>query len=280
MMSRKILMVLILVVFMGSGSLSPLVCTNVAIAGTDKGADTEEEPYVIEPCVFKVPVILPPSLQSQRKKLEESVMEAQRIVREFARENNWESLMKDSLFDRVEIYDDKEEYDRRIIYLTGEEPSTKIPVTYCAALERRVLITVSPELFMKVNPKFVEEGFFEMVMAHEITHRLHVRIVADENAMGPIWFFEGFAIYGSGQQKKDMPVLSNEEIWTIVREEKRGDYRKYNVVFRYFLQRIPLKKLVRMAAGRDFIDKLERDEKERGGAGVRDLQAERKISIE
>lgn len=262
MMRRKILMVLILIVFMGCGSSGPLVCTNVAIAGTNKEADTEEEPYAIEPCVFKVPVILPPSLQSQRKKLEESVMEAQRIVREFARENNWESLMKESLFDRVEIYDDKEEYDRRVIYLTGEKPSTKLPVTYCAALERRVLIAVSPELFKKANPRFVEEGFFEKVLAHEITHRLHVRIVADENAMGPIWFFEGFAIYGAGQLKKDMPVLSHEEIWRIVREEKRGDYRNYNVVFRYFLQRIPLKKLVQMAVDRNFIEKLQQAEKE------------------
>lgn len=266
-MKRIDALTVIVIMMVLSASMSLLVCTDAVFAGEHKNADTEQEPYVIEPCVFKVPVILPPSLQSQRKKLEESVVEAQRIVREFARENNWESLMKDSLFDRVEIYDNKEEYDRRVIYLTGEEPSTKLPVTYCAALERRVLITVSPELFKKANPRFVEEGFFEKVLAHEITHRLHVRIVADENAMGPIWFFEGFAIYGAGQLKKDMPVLSHEEIWRIVREEKRGDYRNYSVVFRYFLQRIPLKKLVCMAVDRDFIEKLQQAEKEWGGAG-------------
>jgi len=263
MMTRgKISMVLILTVMAVCMSIVSLLCTQAAIARAHTGADAEEEPYMIEPCVFKVPVKLPSSLQSQREKYEESVLNAQRIVREFASANKWENLLKDSIFDRVEIYDDKEEFNRRGFSLTGEDSSTKIPATYCAALERRVLITVSPELFERVNPKFVEEGFFEKVMAHEITHRLHVRIVADENAMGPVWFYEGFAIYGAGQLKNDMPVLSHDEIWRIVRDEKRGDYRKNNTVFRHFLQKIPLKKLVRMAVDRDFIEKLQQAEKE------------------
>ncbi|MDQ7825244.1 MAG: hypothetical protein RDV48_20760 [Candidatus Eremiobacteraeota bacterium] len=226
----------------------------------------DDDPQRIETGVFKTRVVLSPSLEPQRSELEKDVVNAQRRVREFARAHGWENLVKDSFFDKVEIYDLKDAYNRRIIELCKEAPSTEIPASFCAALERRVLVVVSPRLFREANPKFVEDAFYQKVMAHEIVHRLHVRIVADENAMGPFWVFEGFAMFGADQLKDTIPELSRGEILEIMRGRERIDYRKYNAVFRYFVKRVPLQRLIRKAGDDKYVEWLEKLVEDQGAA--------------
>jgi hypothetical protein len=211
-----------------------------------------QEPKVIEPGVYRVPLVLSPSLEPGRAVLEETVLRAQRRATAFALKNGWEDLMKACYIDHVEIFDRKEDYDRRLLAHLEKDPATKLPASFCAALERRILMAVSPGLFKKVNPKFAEENFYEKVLAHEIIHRLHVRIVADENAMGPLWVFEGFAMYGADQLRESLPSLSRDEIWQVVREKERIDYRKYSSVFRYFAVRASTREIILRAARDDF----------------------------
>jgi len=90
------------------------------------------------------------------------------------------------------------------------------------------------------------------VLAHEIIHRLHVRIVADENAMGPLWVFEGFAMYGADQARGSIKTMTRDEIWQVVREKERIDYRKYSFVFRYFAVRTSPREIILRAARDDF----------------------------
>ncbi|MEQ8167698.1 MAG: hypothetical protein ABRQ38_02290 [Candidatus Eremiobacterota bacterium] len=96
-------------------------------------------------------------------------------------------------------------------------------------------------------------------MAHEIAHRLHVRILnGNEEAMGPLWFFEGFALYAANQFEDSSLILSEEEIGEIIRSEERGSYEKYAFVFRYFLKKKPLEDMIEQAGKKDFIRWLEK----------------------
>lgn len=212
----------------------------------------------IEKGVYKVPLILSGSLEPQREDLEEIIISAQRRILEFAKQYGWEELTKESFMQKVEIYAEKEEFDRNLLEVSGEPPTTQLPKEYSAALEKRVLIAVSPELYDQNYPEGIEEKSFEKLLTHEIAHRLHVRILKEnEEAMGPIWFFEGFAIYAAGQFEKTSPELSPDEIWEIVRSAKRGSYKKYATIFRYFLQKTSLHELIKHAGEKDFIHWLQ-----------------------
>ena len=82
-----------------------------------------------------------------------------------------------------------------------------------------------------------------------MAHRLHVRILdGNEDAMGPVWFFEGFAIHAAGQFENYS--LKPAEIWEIVRSTETGSYKKYGAAFRYFLEKTSSQELIK-AAGQD-----------------------------
>jgi hypothetical protein len=68
-------------------------------------------------------------------------------------------------------------------------------------------------------------------MIHEMAHRLHARIVGDEQKMGPIWFWEGFAVYAADQYLSNTPDLTETELWSIIDAKERGSYRNYRAVF-------------------------------------------------
>lgn len=207
----------------------------------------------------QIPLILPMSLEPQRKELEEAQLAAQMIIRDFAKRHGWEELSKQSFADRTEIYDKKEIFDRRLLELAGAPQDTRLPKEYSAALEKRVLLAVSPQLYAQNYPDGIEEKSFAKLLAHEIAHQLHIRILnGNEEAMGPIWFFEGFAIYAAGQFEKTSPDLNSKEIWEIVKSPNRGSYKKYATVFRHFLKKAALQELVRHAGEKDFLLWLEK----------------------
>ena len=217
-----------------------------------------EESKKIKEGVYKIPLMLPKSLESQRYDLEQAFLAAQKRLRSFAIQYGWDGLVQDNFIDRAEIYDDKNKFDQRFLKLHGEDLSIKLPKAVSAALEKRVFVSVSPELYSQNYPDGIEENSFEKLITHEMAHRLHIRILnGNENAMGPIWFFEGFAIFAAGQFKNYTPDIEPAEIWEIVRSTKRGSYKKYAIVFRYFLEKASIQELIAHAGDEDFIKWLE-----------------------
>ena len=92
-----------------------------------------------------------------------------------------------------------------------------------------------------------------------MAHRLHIRILkGDEEAMGPIWFFEGFAIYAAGQFENRSLKLNADEIREIVKSESRGSYVRYGAVIRYFLEKAAIHELVQHAGQRVFFEWLQK----------------------
>lgn len=95
-------------------------------------------------------------------------------------------------------------------------------------------------------------------LAHEIIHRLHIRILkGDEEAMGPQWFYEGFAVLGSGQPLwHDHKVDTIEQALMLRQYSGRGAYARYAAALHFLAARIPLQRIVAKAGAADFEDWL------------------------
>jgi len=202
-------------------------------------------------------LILSPSLEPRRGEFEGYIAKALENVRAFAAKYGWSSLVHESFFDKVIIFDDKKDFDRTLLELCKMDSGMVLPESYCGALEERNLIAVSPEYYDKVYPAGREPDSYIKLLTHEICHRLHVRILnGDEEAMGPVWFFEGFAIFAADQFTLSKIKLTQEDILFIIGESRRGNYEQYSHVFKYFVNKIPLKELVANAKRNDFNDWL------------------------
>jgi hypothetical protein len=198
------------------------------------------------------------SEEKKRYEYARKIMHANTIVRDFAVKNGWRREAYIKYFDSVEIFASQEKLWERILTLHGMPLTTPMPSTgLAAALEKRILMAITPEKFKSVRPEYTKEKFFwEKLLAHEIVHRLHVEILdGDEDAMGPIWFFEGFAIYGSDQEIGQINIKYNsaEDALNAVQNRKvRGAYVKYAATFLFFLKKTSLHKMIKNAGNKDF----------------------------
>jgi len=212
----------------------------------------DQKPTKLAPGVYHVPLILPESLEPRRAELEQNFIAAQKNLRKFAKKYGWESLTETPLVDQVEIYDTKDSFDQRAVSLSPDLRGKPIPITFSAAVEKNILFAVTPEVFDTNCSKEREPQGYIKLLTHELAHRLHSRIVkGDEDKMGPIWFFEGFAVYAADQYSSE-PQLTAPEIWAIVDAKDRGSYPKYKAVFIHFLQGLTLQNYVRQASEENF----------------------------
>jgi len=209
----------------------------------------------IEEGVFKAPLKLSEKIKSEKELYSEIILDAQRRIRRFAEENKWKDLVSEPFFKGVEIYSEKRDFDNGLRRCLNLHKDFIIPESACAALENEILFSVSKELYRKIYPEGDEPNAFEKLLAHEIAHRLHIRVLeGNEDAMGPIWFFEGFAIYAAGQFEEDKTKLTKTEIKKVISTQDRISYRKYALVIRKILKKITLHEAVMNAFREDFND--------------------------
>ena len=194
------------------------------------------------------------------EKIRSSIIKGYGRLKKFASSQNWDKHVEESFIDSIEIYDSKPEFDYRVKEILDLDQEIVFPPSFSAGLEGKILISLSPELYFKNYPDGNEKGFFEKLVTHEIAHRLHVRILnGDEDAMGPLWLFEGFSTYVANQFAGAEQKLSETEIWKIVSSTQRGSYLKYNYVFKHFMEKYGLKPLLKAAKRDDLVEWLRSD---------------------
>ncbi|MCK5598669.1 hypothetical protein KAI78_03510 [bacterium] len=207
----------------------------------------------LEHGVFEIPLMLSPKLEHKRELLSSWIINAQKELKAFACIFGWEGLMDKPFAKSAEIYDKKSDYDFRLKELCNVEQSVQLPKEYSAALEEEIFISVSPELYRKNYPDGIEDDSFQKLITHEMAHRLHVRILkGDEDAMGPIWFFEGFALFAAGQFISDPIDMKSNDMISIITSKERGSYRLYAKLFRNLLKTMSLTELVSQAGRPEF----------------------------
>ena len=216
-----------------------------------------EQPNLIEDGVYDLPLQLDVTLEAQRFSLQKTLLAAQRRLKIFAQKHGWYAHVQEPFAVRAHIYGTKSKFDHDLLEVSGMDTTIQLPKTYCAALEKDILMCVSPQLYREVYPEGAEEDAFEKLITHEMAHRLHIRILGgDEEAMGAVWFYEGFALFAADQFEQTMPDLSEEEIWRVVNAQERSDYRRYASVFRHFLSKASIHQLIENAGTQDFTNWL------------------------
>jgi len=235
-----------------------LIMVNLTFVGTPMSSASNaggQDKKLIElaPGVYDVPIVLPPSLEPRREEFRQDFIAAQKRLREFATKNGWEHLTDAPFVKQAEIYDTKAGYDGRVYALSPNLQGKPIPKTFSAGIEDDVFFAVSPEICDENFPEGKEPDSYIKLITHELAHRLHVRILnGNEDKMGPIWFFEGFAVYAADQYVAHPPDLTEADIWSIVDAKDRGSYRKYKVVFSHFLKGLTLPEYVKQASEPNF----------------------------
>ena len=207
--------------------------------------------------VFEVELQLSPSLEARRVVFESILVRAQKRLLTVAKKYEWDHLMEEPLMRQVKIFDSKPAYDQFLREVFPEAKEMKIPRSFTAGFQDDTFFAVSPELYAECVPKFVEPDFYEKLITHELAHKLHARIVnGNEEMMGPIWIWEGFATFAAGQFEGRTRPLSQEQIESIITSENRGDYRDYNALVKHFVKLVPLPELIRRSYKSDFADWL------------------------
>jgi hypothetical protein len=174
------------------------------------------------------------------------------MIASFAVDHEWAAYMR-VFFDRgIEIFVRQADLWARIRELYALPGATPLPTPgLAAALEWGILLAVTPEEYMRVAPEYGSSPeAYQRLLAHEVAHRLHVSILGgDEDAMGPLWFYEGFAVVASGDLTD--PPRGN-HTWEALIAPGPQAYRRYGALLRRLMERIPLSDLVDRARAHDF----------------------------
>jgi hypothetical protein len=227
-------------------ALTVVASTALTLAPSTVSAQTG--PSLVEIGVWEVPLTLSPTLEGRRDLFIEQLMAAQRRIREFARKHRFQRHTSTSLLQRAEIYDDKPRFDLALVKLRGATRGTKIPRQSCAALEKQTLVLVSPGVYRDLALEGVETDSYEKLMAHELAHGLHARLLdGNDHLVGPTWFYEGFAVYAAGQFELLQEEPTSDEILGVLSGNPEGGLRLYGAVVRHFAKRVPVTDLVKRA---------------------------------
>jgi hypothetical protein len=200
-------------------------------------------------------ISIPSMYENRRTEVAEAVAAALDIVCRFAAEHRWSSYAEDPFFHRVEIFETQDALWRRMLQLNQLEDAPRPTDALTAALENGVLLSVVREEAERARPEYFRaHEDWVRAFAHEIIHRLHVRVLdGNEDAMGPQWFFEALAVLGSGQPLGEAIRVDNaEQALELTRTGGRGSYARYAAALRFFVKRIPLQRLIDNAAAPDF----------------------------
>lgn len=210
---------------------------------------------MIDPLNFesvKKQLVCPETLNDNRTQFAIHIVKAYQIVLSFAAQNNWKKYLNEPLFSSVYIFESQKELWNKIRELSGSDDENSPTDGLSAALINRCLLTVTPETYKQLRPEYNQiSDSWPRLLAHEMMHELHVRIIGNEDKMGPQWFFEGFAMYGSGQQFGNQ-IDSFEEALTAIHSHSRGSYAKFSAAFDFFVKHINLELMLKRAHKPDF----------------------------
>lgn len=196
-------------------------------------------------------------LKGREGEFKRKFRKARKRLRKFAQKYGFEDKVEKPFIDSIEIYGSKGGFDRRLREIYPKIKDKPIPTTFVGGIKDRVLFLVSPEVYNVVVDNSKETNAYEKLIAHELAHRLHIRLVdGNESKMGPMWFWEGFATFASDQYEHDDTKLSASQITEILKKKKRGSYRKYNKVFKHYLAGHQLEDYVQHAGKKDFLEWL------------------------
>ncbi|MBW2700679.1 MAG: hypothetical protein JRF33_07640 [Deltaproteobacteria bacterium] len=203
---------------------------------------------------------LPSTLENQRADLAKQVILAFRMLEDFARTYGWTEHLRLFFDGGIEIYTNQNQLLSRLRNLFELPGTVSMPSSgLAAALKKNILMAVQSKAYQTINPEYAkEQGSWMRLLAREMAHRLHVEILrGDEQAMRPVWFYEGFASVASKDLLSD--PLDHNEAFLAIQSKGPGAYKRYAAALRYFMTQVTLNDMISKAANPDFEDWLQKE---------------------
>ncbi|WP_246943532.1 hypothetical protein [Bacillus pinisoli] len=195
-----------------------------------------------------IPIELSPTEEKRRDWYEIKLSNAQRRVSEFAREYQWDQFVATPLIKKFLVCSTKEQFDKEVISAFQLDPETTIPKTYSAVISQEVLLAVTPETYAENYPNGQEEHAYEKLLAHELAHAFHIRILeGKEEEMGPRWFYEGFALLVANQFEYFTEKMKKEDMQKIINTDESVSYVYYRQIMDEMLKQMDVKHAVNCA---------------------------------
>ncbi len=125
--------------------------------------------------------------------------------------------------------------------------------TFASYVSDKTLYIMTPQYYQNVYPEGIEKYSYEKLIAHELAHLYHLQLVNNiEDDMGPVWFYEGFAIYASNQFENQRVFISNNHLQRMLEKEQRVYYRYYGEVFKRIMLHYQIKDLLKIVNTSNF----------------------------
>lgn len=206
--------------------------------------------------VYKIPITLNGSIDTTKEKLEENIKRAQMRLKKFSIKYGWKDYIREPFLNNICIYEKQSKLINELVEISDINKED-FPEKISAVINNRKLYILSPKAYLRVYPQGDENNAYEKLITHELAHQLHLRILdGREDLMGPIWFYEGFAIFAADQFQNYK--LKESKIEEVIKSKKRISYKYYGAVIRYLLKKTSLKKLLEKSKSKDFYNWLEK----------------------
>lgn len=181
---------------------------------------------------------------------EKSFVVAKQKLVVFARENGWEGIVTSKSFiEKVEVFPTKVEFDNALKTLSNGQMKS-VPKNFVALMDNRILRVISWKTYQQIHPDETLQDY-EKLLTHEMAHQLHVDILkGDENKMGPVWFYEGFAVLAA--QQYESFNTDSKSMSEAISNAERGNYKVYGSILRKILKTKSLSTLVEGASKANF----------------------------
>lgn len=177
---------------------------------------------------------------------------ANKIINDFCHVFQMKDYIDIEFIDEMIVFDDHLLFAKTVSEQLCLDGSSFMK-TFCVVSVQKTLYIMTPEYFSKVYPQGIETHSYAKLIAHEIAHQLHLLILkGKEDLMGPIWFYEGFAIFAANQFLGKPAYIPNAHLKKIIQTNDRLFYMYYGYIFRRLMEKADLFEMIGKASDEDF----------------------------
>lgn len=198
-------------------------------------------------------IICPEEMNTRRNEFSKGILDAFEIIEKFASQYGWQKYLNVPFINSFQIFTTQNSMWNAYRKLSGEEQKEPPVDGLASILFSKMLMAVTPEEYKLLRPEYnLIDNPWPRLLAHEMIHQLHIRIVGGEDKMGPKWFYEGFAMFAAGQRFGSPELITREDVIGAMNAESRGAYAKYEVLFEFFAKKVDMPILLKKASKKNF----------------------------
>ncbi|MGD9910734.1 MAG: hypothetical protein AB7U79_09100 [Candidatus Izemoplasmatales bacterium] len=184
--------------------------------------------------------------------IEKSYLHAKTILKDFISVNHLPALGSLELIDEIIVFNKHSDF-KKILISTLSMNKEDIQPTCVGTIWKKTLYLMTKSYYFDHYASGIETFGYEKLIAHELAHAYHIHLLDGiEEKMGPVWFYEGFAIFASGQFASKIEKVSNQHLERILFSEDRMFYQLYGALFHELVVHEDLMSLVSDAANPHF----------------------------